>query len=434
MNTNKINKIKKEFIQNYFTSKTIYDGDSRIEPNKLVDAIYVAKEEKSNSYMQMLYKRYNHNFKYSYNDYASAYMFTLNELVMQYKPKNKNFDWNELNTEGSEEAKQLHAYLTKANQTGMSAIEWYIVEVLQFNNWEKQEQNKVLKLDMMSFEQLTNNNDDEQRQLLEATITQLNPTVSGYKAPHFKEWFLDYIEEQKSIKRGADLTKKLTEYYDNAKFSYAGELIADDLKALGVSLSKANEYVAEGVNFHIEQINKNLKEQKKKQLPLIKAYSNKSSDNYNKQIKEIAENAYKIKHNGLRTFTFAQIEAIKERAILQEAQEIVENERYGQSYINKQLSNWILENHELNTVEEAVYEQVSDTARYDFIDSYFANKQMKKSTLYEIYYFISLRLDELDHVITPTKEIKEDTKEEVTNEGFTILNVSPNGTRARIKI
>jgi len=430
----KINQIKKQFIQNYFTSKTIYNGDNRIEPNKLVDVIYVAKEKKSNSYMQMLYKRYNRNFKYNYNDYASAYMFALNELVIKYIPKNKNYDWNKLNTEGSEEARQLHAYLTKTNQTGMSAIEWYIVEILQFNHWEKQEQNKVLKLDMMSFDQLTNNNDDEQRQLLEATITQLNPTVSGYTAPYFKEWFLNYLGEQKSIKRGADLTKKLTEYFDNARYTYAGELIADEMKALGVSLSKANEYVAESVNFHIQEMNKKLKKQKKKQLPLVKAYSNKSSDNYNKQIKEIAENAYKIKHNGLRTFTFAQIEAIKERAKLQEAQEIVENERYGQSYINKQLSNWILKNHELNTIEKAVYEQVSDKARYDFIDSYFENKQMEKSTLYEIYYFISLRLDELDHVIVPTKEIKEETKEEVANEGFTILNVSPNGTRAEIKI
>lgn len=426
---------KQQFLNEYFEYEIIKEGDNRLY-NALVDTIITASSNESKSAMASAWEKYKQHYSSDYKTFSESYMSAISHYVMTYKPTKENFDWNKLNEVGSDENKMLHGYLVQKNRSGLSMIEWALINDIQFINQEVQDGQEVEKIEFVSLDELLHPSNEDIAPVELSEDNALYQVHDDYVKPHFKLWWESFYEEQKELqknKKKAVLTPKFTEYYDNLKHYYAGELIEDSLKQQGVAIGQQHKFLNELMNEIIREKNKELIRQKKKKQKELRLYSNRSILNYNEQLKTISELEY-YKEYGDLTYTFAQLDAMRERAFLEQALKLVENKN------DRALSDWIIKNIDNKTIQKIIYEKTDSTVQQDVIHVYLfkeekknkrKKKYLQKQSLYAIYLYIAERLDFLNNVIEPTKELLQETKKEIEeNKGFKVSYVLPNGTKA----
>ncbi len=425
---------KQQFLDKYFEYEIIKEGDNRLY-NALVDTIITASSDKSKSAMAKSWNKFKQHFNNDYKAFSESYMGAVAHYVMEYKPKNKNFDWDKLNEQGSDENNLIHGYLVQANRSGLSMVEWALINDIQFLNQEVQNGNEVEKIDFVSLDDLLKTDEDTAPIEL-SDDNAMYQSYDDYVKPHFKLWWESFYNEQKELqknKKKAVLTPKFIEYYDNIKNYYAGELIEDSLKQQGVSIGQQHKFLNELMNEIIKEKNKELVRLKKKKLKELRLYSNRSIENYNEQLKTISELEY-YKEYGDLTYTFAQLDAMRERAFLEQAMLLVDSGN------DRALSDWIIKNIDDKTIQKIIYEKTDSVVQQDVVGVYLfkqdkknnrRKKYLQKQSLYAIYFHIAQRLDFLNNVIEPTKELLQETKKEIEeNKGFKVSYVLPNGTKA----
>ncbi|MDW0112178.1 hypothetical protein QT711_03205 [Sporosarcina saromensis] len=355
-----------------------------------------ARNEKSKSAILRLWNKYGYFYE-DKQEFMSEVMTAVCSIVIAFKESQETYDYSQLIVEGTREHNAMHSYIVKPSVKNISALETEIMKYASFNSNIKYSNGKAKMLEMLSLDKEMVGEEGAYT-LHGAVAIESNafysregyvPTEedsskyeykSQYFAPHFKVWFLKWVESQKVLRKmnqPAQLTNAQIEYWDVMRNCFVGELISDKNGYEGTYTEAKRTLETEG----------------------YKTYNESQIYEYNRGIRKRALEAYS-KEFPSGELTFLQMQHEEDREILKEVIEIIEDENTSNNSLNYKLTRWIHKNFNQRVVQ-SILEQMDSSDYFNVTSSKMARTKLESQTLYK---FVDLVEKKLDEIATSTHE------------------------------
>lgn len=192
-----------EFVSKYFKRKEPRK-DSYDEKATYIH--YEPVSKKSRRFIFSLYRQYSGLFNREWSDFISQVMFVVTRITMTFEPREKDFDWTKVMTDGTKESSTLHDYINKAIRT---EIQTYANEI---NETIKVERDGVIGWSTPSMTSLNQraNDEDDSAYIGDYVTTSYWHMEEGYLGSQFLDW---YSENYKNL-----LTKGQIKYLNTMKY------------------------------------------------------------------------------------------------------------------------------------------------------------------------------------------------------------------------